>query len=398
VDHRVHRDLTEAAEKWAQRERDTSSLYQGVDLEEAKRLRTARSDDLNALEREFIGASQTFADRELAAATAQAASLQRRLIVAGVALLIAVALAATSVAFATRARTAQQRADDRTAEALEATSRAEQSETVAQSALQDAQESESEAKDAREQAVLAASESERLGTEATARALAASSTEVLDRDPALAALLALEADRTASIPEAEGALFQVAASPWLRTFERGFVASAARPVWHRVLTAGSDGVFLWDVRGGERVEISRVRIVGRVRSDAARLAVIAGSTGVWVWDLRGTRDPEQLTDEVFPLAEFSRDGTRVVGSGYTATDGIGGEGPGVVVWSVVGGAPPVTITTTPMVAAGFDPDGTRVLTAGTSGASLWRADGAAPPQAHGRPGRGGQLRRVGSAS
>lgn len=168
VDHRVHRDLTEAAEKWAQRERDTSSLYQGVDLEEAKRLRTARSDDLNALEREFIGASQTFADRELAAATAQAASLQRRLIVAGVALLIAVALAATSVAFAARARTAQQRADDRTAEALEATSRAEQSETVAQSALQDAQESESEAKDAREQAVLAASESERLGTEATA--------------------------------------------------------------------------------------------------------------------------------------------------------------------------------------------------------------------------------------
>ena len=382
VDHRVHRDLTEAAEKWAQRERDTSSLYQGVDLEEAKRLRTARSDDLNALEREFIGASQTFADRELAAATAQAASLQRRLIVAGVALLIAVALAATSVAFATRARTAQQRADDRTAEALEATSRAEQSETVAQSALQDAQESESEAQDAREQAVLAARESERLGTEATARALAASSTEVLDRDPALAALLAREADRTASIPEAEGALFQVAASPWLRTFERGFVASAVfDPSGTRVLTAGSDGVFLWDVRGGERVEISPEFASSAEFDQTGRLAVIAGSTGVWVWDLRGTRDPVQLTDEVFPLAEFSRDGTRVVGSGYTATDGIGGEGPGVVVWSVVSGAPPVTITTTPMVAAGFDPDGTRVLTAGTSGASLWRADGAAPPQA-----------------
>ena len=381
VDHRVHRDLTEAAEKWAQRERDTSSLYQGVDLEEAKRLRTARSDDLNALEREFIGASQTFADRELAAATAQAASLQRRLIVAGVALLIAVALAATSVAFATRARTAQQRADDRTAEALEATSRAEQSETVAQSALQDAQESESEAKDAREQAVLAARESERLGTEATARALAASSTEVLDRDPALAALLALEADRTASIPEAEGALFRVNASPWLRTLSRGFGASSVfDPSGTRVLTAGPDGVFLWDVRGGEPDVISPDAATSAEFDQTGRLAVIASSTGVWVWDLRGTRDPVQLTAEYFPNVRFSRDGARVVGSGYTGSVGIGGSGPGVVVWSVAGDAPPVTITTTPMVSAGFSPDGNQVLTAGTSGASLWKADGSEPPE------------------
>ena len=381
VDHRVHRDLTEAAEKWAQRERDTSSLYQGVDLEEAKRLRTARSDDLNALEREFIDASQTFADRELAAATAQAASLQRRLIVAGVALLIAVALAVTSVAFATRARTAQQRADDRTAEALEATSRAEQSETVAQSALQDAQESESEAKDAREQAVLAASESERLGTEATARALAASSTEVLDRDPALAALLALEADRTASIPEAEGALFRVNASPWLRTLSRGFGASSVfDPSGTRVLTAGPDGVFLWDVRGGEPDVISPDAATSAEFDETGRLAVIASSTGVWVWDLRGTRDPVQLTAEYFPNVRFSRDGARVVGSGYTGSVGIGGSGPGVVVWSVAGDAPPVTITTTPMVSAGFSPDGNQVLTAGTSGASLWKADGSEPPE------------------
>ncbi|MFI0524516.1 MAG: TIR domain-containing protein [Ilumatobacteraceae bacterium] len=381
VDHRVHRDLTEAAEKWAQRERDTSSLYQGVDLEEAKRLRTARSDDLNALEREFIGASQTFADRELAAATAQAASLQRRLIVAGVALLIAVALAVTSVAFATRARTAQQRADDRTAEALEATSRAEQSETVAQSALQDAQESESEAKDAREQAVLAARESERLGTEATARALAASSTEVLDRDPALAALLALEADRTASIPEAEGALFRVNASPWLRTLSRGFGASSVfDPSGTRVLTAGPDGVFLWDVRGGEPDVISPDAATSAEFDQTGRLAVIASSTGVWVWDLRGTRDPVQLTAEYFPNVRFSRDGARVVGSGYTGSVGIGGSGPGVVVWSVAGDAPPVTITTTPMVSAGFSPDGNQVLTAGTSGASLWKADGSEPPE------------------
>ena len=381
VDHRVHRDLTEAAEKWAQRERDTSSLYQGVDLEEAKRLRTARSDDLNALEREFIGASQTFADRELAAATAQAASLQRRLIVAGVALLIAVALAVTSVAFATRARTAQQRADDRTAEALEATSRAEQSETVAQSALQDAQESESEAQDAREQAVLAARESERLGTEATARALAASSTEVLDRDPALAALLALEADRTASIPEAEGALFRVNASPWLRTLSRGFGASSVfDPSGTRVLTAGPDGVFLWDVRGGEPDVISPDAATSAEFDQTGRLAVIASSTGVWVWDLRGTRDPVQLTAEYFPNVRFSRDGARVVGSGYTGSVGIGGSGPGVVVWSVAGDAPPVTITTTPMVSAGFSPDGNQVLTAGTSGASLWKADGSEPPE------------------
>ena len=381
VDHRVHRDLTEAAEKWAQRERDTSSLYQGVDLEEAKRLKTARSDDLNALEREFIDASQTFADRELAAATAQAASLQRRLIVAGVALLIAVALAVTSVAFATRARTAQQRADDRTAEALEATSRAEQSETVAQSALQDAQESESEAQDAREQAVLAARESERLGTEATARALAASSTEVLDRDPALAALLALEADRTASIPEAEGALFRVNASPWLRTLSRGFGASSVfDPSGTRVLTAGPDGVFLWDVRGGEPDVISPDAATSAEFDQTGRLAVIASSTGVWVWDLRGTRDPVQLTAEYFPNVRFSRDGARVVGSGYTGSVGIGGSGPGVVVWSVAGDAPPVTITTTPMVSAGFSPDGNQVLTAGTSGASLWKADGSEPPE------------------
>ena len=42
--------------------------------------------------------------------------------------------------------------------------------------------------------------------------------------------------------------------------------------------------------------------------------------------------------------------------------------------------PPVTITTTPMVSAGFSPDGNQVLTAGTSGASLWKADGSEPPE------------------
>lgn len=56
---RTHRRLTEAAEEWQRHKRDESYLYSGARLAEADDFITARADDLNELEREFVQVSVT---------------------------------------------------------------------------------------------------------------------------------------------------------------------------------------------------------------------------------------------------------------------------------------------------------------------------------------------------
>jgi WD40 repeat protein len=86
----VHRQLTEAAETWQGNDRDTSYLYHGGRLAQAQELRKAYVDDLNALERAFLSASQEAAEsverereagrqRELAQMQALLAEQQRRI-------------------------------------------------------------------------------------------------------------------------------------------------------------------------------------------------------------------------------------------------------------------------------------------------------------------------------
>ena len=68
---RLHRHLTEAAEAWAELERDPGELYRGARLAQAVEWAEAHPDDLNALEREFLQASQAQAEREAVEREAQ---------------------------------------------------------------------------------------------------------------------------------------------------------------------------------------------------------------------------------------------------------------------------------------------------------------------------------------
>lgn len=61
---RLHRHLTESAEEWQRRGRDTSELYRGVRLRQIQEWRKGHSDQLNLLEKEFLNASQNVKIRE----------------------------------------------------------------------------------------------------------------------------------------------------------------------------------------------------------------------------------------------------------------------------------------------------------------------------------------------
>jgi len=62
---RTHRRLTEAANEWSDKGRDTNYLYGGGRLSEAENWRNEHEDELNQLEREFLDASKVEQQRKL---------------------------------------------------------------------------------------------------------------------------------------------------------------------------------------------------------------------------------------------------------------------------------------------------------------------------------------------
>jgi WD40 repeat protein/class 3 adenylate cyclase len=68
---RVHRHLTEAAGEWARLERDPGELYRGARLAMAGEWAQAYGEEMNPLEREFLAASQEWAQRQEAEREAQ---------------------------------------------------------------------------------------------------------------------------------------------------------------------------------------------------------------------------------------------------------------------------------------------------------------------------------------
>jgi DNA-binding SARP family transcriptional activator/class 3 adenylate cyclase/WD40 repeat protein len=102
---RLQQRLTIAARSWEDSNRDPSELYRGTRLDAVLDWRAAgHAADLNDAERDFVDASETEAARELSEARAQATrerhrSRQLRSLLAGVALLLVVALVAAGLAF-----------------------------------------------------------------------------------------------------------------------------------------------------------------------------------------------------------------------------------------------------------------------------------------------------------
>ena len=61
---RLHRHLTESAQEWEARNRESDVLYRGARLAQAREWVSLHRDEMNALEVEFLEASQTFAEQE----------------------------------------------------------------------------------------------------------------------------------------------------------------------------------------------------------------------------------------------------------------------------------------------------------------------------------------------
>lgn len=224
---RLHRHITEAAQEWLTRGRDSGVLYRGARLAQAKEWADSHPDELNAIESEFIKSSSAFEERE---ANEREAQRQREL------------QAAQDLAEAERRRAQDQ--------ALSARQLRRRSFYLAGAFII---------------AVIMALSAGFLGWQArannrlaAARELAATSIGNLDQDPELSLLLALQAVETTYqrdgvvLKEAEDALHRsLQAHRLLFTLPHGG-ALAVSPDGAQVATGGGDGqVKIWDANTGE---------------------------------------------------------------------------------------------------------------------------------------------------
>ena len=90
---RLHAHLAAAAREWAARDRDPAELYRGARLSAALEWTAHHATQLSQREREFLNASRAYNERQLR---------RLRILLAGVAVLLAVAVAAGIVAFVQR--------------------------------------------------------------------------------------------------------------------------------------------------------------------------------------------------------------------------------------------------------------------------------------------------------
>ena len=208
---RLHRRLTEAAQEWDELERDPSELYRGPRLAQALEWAVEHPADLNALETEFLDASQALVEREAAEREAQR---QREL----------EAAQALAEAQRQRAETEARRAAEQTQAAgrLRARNRvliavgvlallaalaagffgleANRNVGLAQVANTQSAQNLSAAQAASTQAIAQRDEAQRLSQLAFANQLAAKSISVLTTNLSLALLLGTEADQLGNTP------------------------------------------------------------------------------------------------------------------------------------------------------------------------------------------------------
>jgi WD40 repeat protein/transcriptional regulator with XRE-family HTH domain len=226
---RLHRQVTEAAQEWAARNREPDGLYRGARLAQAGEWAASHSEELNSLEREFLEASQALAESE---ATEREAQRQREL------------------------DAARKLAD------LEGKRAEEQAQAAAQVRRRSYY-----LAGAFLVALIMALTAGFLGWQAQiasrlsfARELAAASLSNLDQDPELSLLLALQAaERTyrrdgSLLNEAEDALHRsLQADRLLLTIPHGGALALSRD-GPRIATGGDDGqVSIWEATTGEQV-------------------------------------------------------------------------------------------------------------------------------------------------
>ena len=262
---RRHRLLTEAAVAWEQLDRDVGALYRGARLTAAEEAFAdpARPDRLTLLERAFLTASLQARDAEQSL-TARTTRRLRSLIAALAALLV-LAVIAAGLAF-------NQRQDAVTAQHA-----------------------------------------------ALSRQLAAQSAVLLDTNPDLASLLAVQSYRTSPTAEAVTSLYAAAALPQRHSMAVGCQvwSVAFSPDGSTLATACADATIrLWDTATGKR-RATFAGLGGFVAAVAfspdGRTLADAGEHGLRLWDVAtGTIRARLTSRDAVSAVAFSPDGRTLV--------------------------------------------------------------------------------------
>ncbi len=284
---RLHRHLTDAAQEWVSHNRETDVLYRGAKLAQAREWASLHRDEMNALELEFLEASQAFAERE---ASERESRRQREL------------ESARKLAEAEG-----RRAEEQTRAAVQIRKR---SLILAGTLVV---------------TVLLAMAAGWLGWQgrrasqiAVSRELAAASISNLDIDPERSILLALEAVSASSTWEAEDALHRAVMASRVRltipAHEPGaFINVAFSPDGSRLATASADEtVKVWDSTNGELLFTVAGHAVA-FRPDGKELATILSDRTVRLWDAEtGNEIPLPGPIDAGDGLMFSPEGSRLV--------------------------------------------------------------------------------------
>ncbi len=288
--HRLWAHLTQAAKQWDKREREAGDLYRGARLSATLDWASAHAEELNELEGTFVSESRQASERE--AERQRRMNRRLRVLLAGVAVFLIVALVAGGLAVVQRGRAEDQR---RAAE--------------------------------RERSV------------AFARELANAAVANLDVDPERSILLAMEAVRTyrradvAVEGDAVEALHRgIQASRVVTTLDHPSTANAAfSPGGPLIATGGTlkgtsqHVVVIWDARTGDPLR----ELEGHTEDindlnfspDGSRLVTVGADGTAIIWNPRTGELLHTLTGHKDSLqgVSFSNDGSLVATSGWDGT-------------------------------------------------------------------------------
>ncbi|MBV7326916.1 WD40 repeat domain-containing protein [Chloroflexi bacterium TSY] len=306
----THRRLTDMAKQWANHNQDSGFLYQGVRLAETKEWAKEHGEEMNALERKFLTASQT------------AQRLSAILKFGGIVAIVTLAIVAFMIYLGRERRVAS--ALERQEIAVTQTAIVERGKATAAFAKQEADakatiEVQATAESIQRQAA------QRQSKISLARQLASQSLTSIEtnRSIELSLLLAIESAGASikaekSIPQVYQALHQAIIAGPTKFFrhESGVESVVFSPDGSRLATASSDNTArIWDSESGEQLALlqheSGVEFVV-FSPDGSRLATASRDNTARIWD---SESGEQLAllqhQDIVWSVDFSPDGSRL---------------------------------------------------------------------------------------